>query len=50
MLKCPATAAFLPDKGMIEKITSEHNPGSVVLEKFDGAKENELLRLPPLWE
>ncbi len=43
MLKCPATAVFVPEEGVIEKIISEHNHGSSVLEKFALAKEKELI-------
>ncbi len=39
MLKCLATAVYVPEEGVIEKIISEHNHGSSVLEKFARAKE-----------
>ncbi len=37
------TAVFIPEEGVIEKILSEHNHGSSVLEKFAWAKEKELI-------
>jgi hypothetical protein len=43
LLKCPATAVFIPEEGVIEKILSEHNHGSSVLEKFARDKEKELI-------